>query len=59
MKRKRAGQLKLTFAAEAVVSVPKDNEQELVNALAELLLAAVKKGNDNEKGESHEREDHA
>jgi len=58
MKRKRARQLQLTFVTETIVCVPKDNEQELVSALAELLLAAAKERDDVERRQSHEHQDH-
>lgn len=58
MKGKRARQLQLTFVTEAIVWVPKDKEQELLSALAELLLAGAKEGDDDERGQGHERQDH-
>lgn len=58
MKRRRARQLKLAFGGETAAKLSKEKEREVVEALAELLLAAVIGDDGDDRREENEREDH-
>jgi hypothetical protein len=58
MKPRRTRQMQLTFATEAIIWFAKEKQQEVVNALAELLLAAANGEDDDEGRHSDERQDH-
>jgi hypothetical protein len=50
--------LQLGLAARPAQQVPKDKERELVEALAEMLLAAAREGSGDEGRGEDERQDH-
>jgi hypothetical protein len=58
VKRRRARQLQLGLAAPVGPWIPKDKEREVVEALAELLLAAAQEAGCDERREDDERQDH-
>ena len=58
MRRRRIRQLTLTFGADPVTWLPKEQEDEVVDALAELLLGAAVADESNEGSEDDERQDH-
>jgi lauroyl/myristoyl acyltransferase len=58
MKRRRARQLKLAFGAETATKLSKEKEREVVEALAELLLAAVIGDDGDDRRKDNECENH-
>jgi hypothetical protein len=58
MKRRRVRQLQLTFGVETGTCLSKEQEREVVDALADLLLAAVLAEDGDDRRESNERQDH-
>lgn len=57
MRRKRARQLQLGLAAGPARRIPKDKEREVVEALAELLLAVTCEVSGDEERVENERQD--
>jgi hypothetical protein len=58
MRRRRARQLQLGLEARPAQRVPKDKERELVEALAEMLLAAAREESGDEGRGEDECQDH-
>ncbi len=59
MRRRRSRQLQLSLGTPTVRWLPKDKEREVIDALAELLLAAaVQEGSSHEGEDEDERQDH-
>lgn len=61
MRRTRSRQLQLSLNPQAAAMLPKEKAREVVDALAELLLEALRKGNKgngDEGRDDDEREDH-
>lgn len=58
MPRKATRQLQLSLGQEAAPRLPKKKEREVLEALAELLLAAAQQGRGDEGRDDDEREDH-
>lgn len=56
MARKQLKQLNLALGSEKVVQLAKGQRRELVEALAELLLSAARKGEKSERRQSQRRE---
>jgi len=55
MRRRRLRQLQLGFETKTVRWLPKEKEQEVVEALAELLLAAVMESDGDERKQDDEQ----
>jgi hypothetical protein len=58
MRRRRNRQLTLTFGGERASWLPKDKQDEVVDALAELLLGAAVADESDEGSEDDECQDH-
>ena len=58
MTRKRTKQMQLAFPTQVVSRLPKEKKEQVVQALADLLLATVTRDDSDDRRQDDESQDH-